>query len=110
MMSTLTVFYVKLLLVVVSSAVIWWGANNDSFWQKLQQNKQEKLAIWVSLILFRLIPFVLIYGVLQQMAVAEYNNTSIGVKPLKPTNGRSFTVILSRFMPPCLHTLSPFPW
>ena len=66
MMSTLTVFYVKLLLVVVSSAVIWWGANNDSFWQKLQQNKQEKLAIWVSLILFRLIPFVLIYGVLQQ--------------------------------------------
>jgi len=66
MMSTITVFYVKLFLVIVSSALIWWGAQNESFWQKLQQNRREKRAIWISLLLFRFLPFVIIYVFLDQ--------------------------------------------
>ena len=66
MMSTLTVFYVKLVLVVVSSVVIWLGAKNDTFWQKIQQKRQENRAILIGLLAFRLLPFVIIYIFLDQ--------------------------------------------
>ncbi|HAK75957.1 MAG TPA: hypothetical protein DCM71_03375, partial [Runella sp.] len=65
-MSTLTVFYVKLVLVVVSSVVIWLGAKNDTFWQKIQQKCQENRAILIGLLAFRLLPFVIIYVFLDQ--------------------------------------------
>ncbi len=65
-MSTLTVFYVKLLLVIVSSITIWIGSKADSFWGKWEQKQQEKRAILLGFLLFRIIPFIAIYLILNQ--------------------------------------------
>lgn len=65
-MSTLTVFYVKLLLVAMSSLMIWLGARADSFWEKTEKKQGETALIGFGILILRIIPFVLIYVVLNQ--------------------------------------------
>jgi hypothetical protein len=65
-MSTLTVFYVKLVLVIASSIVVWLGARADSFWKKLEENQRGAAVIGIGLLVCRLLPFIAIYLVLHQ--------------------------------------------
>lgn len=65
-MSTLTVFYVKLLLVAMSSLMIWLGARADSFWEKTEKKQGGTALIGFGILILRIIPFVLIYVVLNQ--------------------------------------------
>jgi hypothetical protein len=63
-MSTLTVFYIKLVLIAFSSVAIWLGARSDSFWQQIHEKRQENRLLGFGLILFRLLPFILVYVVM----------------------------------------------
>lgn len=63
-MSTLTVFYIKLVLIAFSSAAIWLGARSDSFWQQIHEKRQENRLLGLGLLLFRLLPFILVYVVM----------------------------------------------
>lgn len=65
-MSTLTVFYVKLLLVILSSVIVWLGARADSFWKKSEESQRGTAIIGVGLLFCRLLPFIAIYLVLHQ--------------------------------------------
>ncbi len=65
-MSTLSVFYIKLLLILISSTAVWLGVRAGSFWQRIHQNQQENRLLGLAIGLFRLLPFVLIYAVLDQ--------------------------------------------
>jgi len=65
-MSTLTVFYVKLVLVIASSILVWLGARADSFWKKLEENQRGAAVIGIGLLVCRLLPFIAIYLVLHQ--------------------------------------------
>ncbi|WP_428663836.1 glycosyltransferase family 87 protein [Runella sp.] len=65
-MSTLTVFYVKLLLIAFSSIAVWLGARSNAFWAQIHQNKQENRVLGIGIILFRLLPFILIYLFMDQ--------------------------------------------
>ncbi|MFN8343547.1 MAG: hypothetical protein U0X91_01000 [Spirosomataceae bacterium] len=66
-MSTLTVFYIKLLLVAASSAVVWRGARADSFWEKLYRKQQGDRILGLAILLCRILPFMIIYLVLHQV-------------------------------------------
>lgn len=63
-MSTLTVFYIKLVLIVFSSAAVWVGARADALWEQIHQKKQENRVLGIGLVVFRLLPFFLIYAFL----------------------------------------------
>jgi hypothetical protein len=65
-MSTLTVFYVKLILVVASSLAVWLGARADSFWKKIEESQRGTAIIGIGLLVCRILPFLVIYLVLHQ--------------------------------------------
>jgi hypothetical protein len=55
------------LLVIVSSILVWLGSGADSFWEKLEQDKRGATIIGLGILLFRLLPFVFIYLIFNQM-------------------------------------------
>ncbi|WP_028666998.1 hypothetical protein [Runella zeae] len=66
-MSTITVFYIKLLLVIASSVGVWWSANAQGFWERLEKQQKGNQVIGLGILLFRLLPFVGIYVLLNFM-------------------------------------------
>ncbi|TAG17229.1 MAG: hypothetical protein EAZ32_13125 [Cytophagia bacterium] len=63
------VFLSKLIITILSSLVIWVGssAQSDSFWQNLAQKRTESRWLFAGILVFRLLPFVFVYGLLNEM-------------------------------------------
>lgn len=66
-MSTITVFYVKIVLVIFSSVLIWGGANADSFWGRLEKSQKSHITLGLGILIFRIVPFIAIYLIFNQI-------------------------------------------